>query len=252
MIKTSRKNLNDLFEDLNIPKNSNIMLHSSIFSLGTIEGGIEGLFSFLIDYIGDNGNLILPAFTYSFRRGEKFDFINTPICKSIGVFPEYVRLNKKHIRSRDPLFSMIAIGKDAEFLMKRETYNCFGEGSIYDKLFKSNTYFVGIGVSYSAGLTCFIHLEALANLDYRKFTKFEGHSFDENGQLIKDHAIHFCYEKPRKNLSHREKFGEILEENDISKRVKYGYSNHIAINGSKCREFSIEFLAQKPNFMYPY
>lgn len=240
MIKTSQKKLIELLKFLDVKKNDTIMVHCSSLSFGRIEGGIKGLYLACKQVIGKEGNLIVPTFTYSFRRNQIFNSAISPSFPLIGAFSELIRNKEKSIRSEDPLFSMSCIGPDSEYLMKRRSKNCFGKNSTYDLLLKKNILFVNLGITYSTGLTAFIHLENISNVNYRKNKDFLGLSV-KNGKTVKDKAIHFVKsEKIFKNyITNREKVGEILEKKKISKFTKYGYGKHFSL---RFKPFSNEVL----------
>ena len=67
------------------------MMHASFRSLGGIEGGAEALFQSFFEVLGEDGTLILPAFSYSTVTAEQplFDQQETPSC--VGYLPEFFR-----------------------------------------------------------------------------------------------------------------------------------------------------------------
>ena len=251
MINTSQKKISHLLRSLGLKRNDTVMFHVSSFSFGKIENGIEGFFNVCKKIVGEEGNIIVPTFTYSFRRNKIFDVINTPSYPLIGKFPELVRLKKDSYRSIDPIFSIACYGPQKKDLMKRDNINCFGNDSIYDRLFKKNILIINLGISYTTGCTAFLHLEKLAKVFYREDKYFYGKTIDYNGNLINDKAIHFI----RKNeifksfVINREKVGRILEEKKISKCIKYGYGKHLSMRFIPFGETVINILKKNPNAM---
>lgn len=65
------------------------MIHSSFKSLGKIEEGAAGIFDALKDFLGEEGTMLLPAFSYDSVGPDNpvFDRKTTPSC--IGFLPEY-------------------------------------------------------------------------------------------------------------------------------------------------------------------
>jgi len=251
MVKTSQVQLRELFQALKIPRGGIVMVHSSLFSLGIIEGGVSGFYRVLRQHIGENGTIVVPTFTYSFRRNQIFDVRYTPSARNIGVFSEFVRMLPESLRSPDPLFSMSAIGAQAAELMRRNTIASFGSGSIYSRLFDLNTHFVAIGITYSTGLSGFMHLERLAEVPYRKEVEYFGRSIDLEGREFDDSALHYqrneeVYGDARTN---REPIGELLEKNGVSTPVQYGYGRHMCLAGSAWREQVLDILQRDPFFM---
>ena len=76
---------------LGICEGDTVMMHSSFRSLGGIEGGAECLFRSFFEVLGEEGTLILPAFSYGYVSAEQplFDPHHTPSC--VGYLPEYFR-----------------------------------------------------------------------------------------------------------------------------------------------------------------
>jgi aminoglycoside 3-N-acetyltransferase len=254
MIKTDRKKLLNLFDEIGILKGSTVMAHTALFTLGMIEGGVAGFYQALMDQIGPEGTLIVPTFTYSFRRDELYDKNNTPVAKNIGIFSEFVRKLPIAVRSEDPLFSMSSVGPRASELMKLRSKNCFGIESIYSKLFDEDISFLAIGITYSTGLTGFIHLEKISSVPYRKDQNFTGKSVDDNGKIFDDYANHFITndEDNAEIKINRETIGSLLEEKGISKTVKYGQGLHIMLKGINWRDFVCDQLKKDPYCMVDF
>ena len=251
MIKTSCDQVKDLFNNLGVPRGGVVMLHTSLFALGKLEGGTEGFYNALWDHLGEDATIVVPTFTYSFRRQEIFDVRHSPSAKSLGIFPEYVRCKFETVRSGDPLFSMAAIGPMAKELMVRESNACFGPGSIYGKLFHAGALFVGIGITYSTGFAGFMHLEKLANVFYRQDVEFHGLSIDHQSKKFGDYAIHYARNEEvyRHASTNRESIGRILEERGASKAITYGYGTHHGLSGPLWSDIVLEELATNPSCM---
>lgn len=248
MIRTSLRELKALFEALGVPKGGAVMVHAALFSLGLIEGGISGFYNVLREHMGKDGTLIVPTFTYSFRRSELFDIVNTPSARNIGIFSEYVRKKDGVVRSADPLFSMAAIGPESDFLMQRTCEASFGTGSIYDRLFSNNVCFLAIGITYSTGLAGFMHLEKLAEVPYREDIRLTGRSRDNYGSEFDDSVVHYARnEKIFGNArTDREQMGRILEEKSASIAVPFGYSRHISLRAKAWQEVVLNELKKNP------
>lgn len=244
MLSTSKNKLYELFQSLGIQSGDNLIVHSNFISLGLVEGGLKGFYDLLRSIIGSEATLVVPTFTWSFRRNEVFDILKSPSAKSIGVFSEFVRQKETAFRSGCPLFSMAAEGPLAKGLMKRESIACFGEGSIYEKLFRANMKILGLGITYSTGISEFMHLERLAGVDYRKDMLLEGESIDIHGRKFHDSALHFARnESVVGGRVNREPMGLELEKLQISKRINYHGSSFFCLT---CRDFK-DFVLQELN-----
>ena len=252
MLKTSIDRLKDLLGELGVAAGDTVMVHSSLFTFGRIENGATGFHRALRDLIGSEGTLIVPTFTYSFRRGERFDVANSPAPAQLGAFAEYLRRKGGAVRSPDPLFSMATEGPRAEDLMARPSSACFGEGSVYGKLFDADILILALGITYSTGLAGFMHVERLAGVDYRQEQRFEGVTIGLDGVAHDDAAIHFARDEKRypHGRTDREAVGRAMEDAGIATALSYGSGRHVAVRALGFRDFVGDALARDPHVMF--
>jgi aminoglycoside 3-N-acetyltransferase len=187
--RTSRQDIVELVTGLGVGPGDRLMVHSFLPSLGIVEDGPGGLESALREVLGPEGTLMVPTFTYSFRRDEVFDIRSSK--STVGAFTEYVRTRPGTVRSACPLFSMAGIGPDAQRLLQRHSPACFGVGSVFETLFDNDVKFLGLGVDYDQGYTFFMHLEKLANISLREDHNYYGDCLDLDGNEFADEAMHF-------------------------------------------------------------
>lgn len=90
-----------------------VLVHSSLSALGWVPGGPETVISGLLNAIGQNGTLLLPAFSYETvgRANPYFDLELTPSC--VGTIPEYFRQHMGSVRSLNATHSVCGVGKGA-------------------------------------------------------------------------------------------------------------------------------------------
>lgn len=103
---------------LGIKKGDSVMIHCSYKSLGT-KIAPEDFYNTILEILGDEGTLIIPAFSYDTVNYENpvFDKAETPSC--VGFLPEFFRTNIKGVkRSLHATHSCCAIGKNADYLIK--------------------------------------------------------------------------------------------------------------------------------------
>ena len=227
MKRTSTGELRSLLVDLGVQPGDKVFVHAFVPSLGIVEGGIEGITETLLDQLGPEGTLIVPTFTASYRRNQIYD-VKTSRSYN-GALSEFVRQLSITVRSEDPLFSMAALGKDATALMKRSSSNCFGHGSIYDRLFRNRVKFLGFGIDWDQGFSFFMHLERLASVPYRCERTFRGCTRLCDGSLVEDIAVHFV---------RRETFAWVRDRGPLCEQLlAEGKIHQVARNGCKHRLF---------------
>jgi len=104
---------NDLLkqlEDLNLDKNGTLLVHSSLKSMGHIEGGADTVLDALSDYMKE-GLLVFPTHTWEYidANNPNFYVADSPSC--IGILPELFRKRKNVVRSLHPTHSVAALGQ---------------------------------------------------------------------------------------------------------------------------------------------
>ncbi len=105
------------WKDLGILPGDTVMIHSSYRSLGSIEGGAKSFFDWLIEYLGVEGTIVFPAFSYSYvnKSNPIFNRLTTPTC--VGYLPAYFRTEVDGVvRSMHATHSCTARGRLAEYL----------------------------------------------------------------------------------------------------------------------------------------
>jgi aminoglycoside 3-N-acetyltransferase len=127
-----------------------VLLHSSLASLGEVEGGAEAMVEAFLTVLGDAGTLVAPVFE-----------------PGLGVISEAINNHPRAVRSVHPLACVAAIGKDAEKLCrdhwKAETAHA--QGTPYLRIADKGGYVCLLGVDQDRSTT--LHTaEALLRLPY--------------------------------------------------------------------------------------
>ena len=113
----------DQLKQLNIDPKGILLIHSSLKSMGEIEGGADTVLDVLSDYMKE-GLLVLPTHTWSYinAKNPKYYVEDSPSC--IGILPELFRKRKGAIRSLHPTHSVAALGKGSkEFVKGNEEFD---------------------------------------------------------------------------------------------------------------------------------
>ncbi len=144
------KQLVDDLRALGIRENGVLLVHSSLRSLGALDGGAETVIRSLLDVLGEGGTLLMPAL--SFRdvtvNSPCFDARNTPSC--VGALPEYFRQRNGTHRSLHPTHSVCGVGKRTSDLLnghENDRTPC-GKNSPFHKLptYQGQILFLGCGL----------------------------------------------------------------------------------------------------------
>jgi len=221
--------LNRLFLELGIRGGDLVMVHSFLGKLGRLVQGSDSIIDALLGILGDKGAVIFPAYTYSYFENNIYDVENSK--STVGILGDLARKYPGSVRSLDPCFSMVAIGKKAKHLMKREKKNSFGLGSIYQKLLEENFKALLLGVDFTA-LSLFMHIEKLLNVPYRYDKEFLGTSVWK-AETWRDSQIHFVKDLNFGFRTNRSKIGSILKQDGNCKEAWLGYSNHYCMESQR-------------------
>lgn len=143
-------------EEAKIPREGTVLMHSSMKSIGQVDGGADTVLDALSDYMKD-GLLVLPAHTWSYINGDnpRFSVEASPSC--VGILTELFRKRPGVIRSLHPTHSVAALGREAaDFVEGAERYDtpCHREspwGKLLDR--KATILLVGVDLKRNT----FIH-----------------------------------------------------------------------------------------------
>ena len=163
--------------DVGVKAGDVVFVQSSLGMLGRPDGAtnIEDM-CHLLDQalrkvVGNAGTIVVPTYTYSFCEGEPFNVSETPA--TIGPFAEYFRQKSDASRSNDPIFSVAAMGPRSADIISDLPHDCFGPGSVYDRLCEMDAVIVtvGLGMEYA---TFRHHSEQMTGIAPRFLKAFSG------------------------------------------------------------------------------
>lgn len=132
-----------------------LFIHSSLKSLGYVDGGPKAVIQGLLDAVGPEGTLLLP--TYYMPGGsilgtcqlEGYVFDPRIHGTNMGALPDAFLQFPGVERSIHPTHSVSAIGKHAKFLTEAHHLapSVFGKGSPWQRFHELNGTVLGIGIS---------------------------------------------------------------------------------------------------------
>lgn len=154
---------------LGIGKGDTVFFHSSMKSIGYIEGGPEAVIQAFQETIGTEGTLVLPALcVYDFENMDReaivqaWDQDQKPTYT--GAIPETFRKRPGTIRSNNPTHSVTAAGKHAGYVTQDHyraagaeeaegrpmwaSHGAFGTDSPWDRLYELDAKYMLIGVDF--------------------------------------------------------------------------------------------------------
>lgn len=146
--KSTRKTLLDAFRRIGVRDGITVCVHASLSSLGYVEGGANAVIDALLEALGNDGCLVMPAFSMAgsmqdyLRRNETFDVRNTP--SSVGAIAEAFRKRAGVHRSLHPTNSVLAAGRGAEELLRghEDSLTPYGFETPYGRLAEREDAFI--------------------------------------------------------------------------------------------------------------
>jgi aminoglycoside 3-N-acetyltransferase len=165
----TRKSLADQFRELGVNHGDTLLLHSSLRSLGWVNGGAEAVVLALLDVLGDAGTLVVP--TQSSDNSDPANWQHPPVpeewkpiiretmllynprttpTRLMGVISETVRTWPGAVRSAHPQTSFAAVGSQAESLTAGHELDCaLGERSPLARLEEAYARVLLLGVGFN-------------------------------------------------------------------------------------------------------
>lgn len=171
----TQQSLLDQLHQLGIDRRGTLLVHSSMKSMGEVEGGADTVLDAFTDYMKD-GLLVLPTHTWSTINASNpmFHVESSPCC--VGILPELFRKRPGVVRSWHPTHSVAAIGQDAVAFTKDDhLYDTpCARGSAWGKLLDRKATILLVGVDLKRNT--FIH-------GVEEWVDIPGRLTDEHEQL---------------------------------------------------------------------
>lgn len=189
---------------LGIKSNDTVLLHSSLSSLGHIDGGADTVIDTLTSVLCD-GTLLIPTLSFdTVTASEPFFSINdTPSC--VGLISETFRKRSGVIRSMHPTHSVCGIGKYAFDILNEHinTDTPAGALSPFALLPKYNGKILMLGCGLSPN-TSMHAVEELVHPDYLLFPEQTEYTLvDGDGNVIKKKYWRHYFHRPEFSAEQR-------------------------------------------------
>jgi aminoglycoside 3-N-acetyltransferase len=145
----THQSLTEQLRRLGIGAGDSIVVHSSLRSIGHVDGGAEAVVHALLNAVGDDGLLLAPTYTYF---STQFDPAAEPSLT--GRLTETMRMWPGAHRSWHPTHSAVAIGAGAdEVVLGHHLRAACGFGSPMDRVAARNGWVLLIGVGHNTNST---------------------------------------------------------------------------------------------------
>ncbi|WP_159887774.1 AAC(3) family N-acetyltransferase [Paenibacillus puerhi] len=143
----TKESLIEQLKQLGIDREGTLLIHSSLKSMGPVEGGADTVLDAFTEYMKD-GLLVFPTHTWSYINADnpRFYVDRSPTC--IGILTELFRQRPGVVRSWHPTHSVAALGRDAvEFTSGDHRFDTpCARGSAWGKLLDRKATILLVGV----------------------------------------------------------------------------------------------------------
>ncbi|NKB67866.1 MAG: aminoglycoside N(3)-acetyltransferase [Candidatus Latescibacteria bacterium] len=205
-----RDELESQFRRLGLDAGDIVFVHSSLGSIGYVEGGADTVVDALLGVLGDDGTLVVPTFTFG-QQDRPFNPATDP--SGMGRISETVRTRPQALRSIHRSHSVAAIGRQAETITSVHGPAALAADGPFGQLYALDARILLLGVSYQ---TCtFLHVaELLVQVPYRQSERRQDRVLEADGRqrpLMTD-AHKQTADFPGNDFN---KFGRIMEERGL-------------------------------------
>ena len=141
-----------------------VMLHSSLKSLGYVEGGAQTVLEAVYETVGPGGTLVMPTYYLPggniYKACQMTDYVFDPYKhgSTLGALPSAFLKLPGIRRSIHPTHSVSALGPQADYIVSDHHLapSIFGVGSPWERCLRVNAKVVGLGITM--GPVTFYHL----------------------------------------------------------------------------------------------
>jgi aminoglycoside 3-N-acetyltransferase len=213
-----KNKLDQLFKELKIRKNDNLIVHSNIagflqFNNLFKKRDLIFFFNYLRLKLGKKSTLVIPVYNYDYPKER---YINIESANShLGIFGNFILKKNISKRTPNPVFSHLVFGKLEKEFFTADHNNAFGKGTVFDLMYKYNFKILNFCCPPDT-ITFIHHIEQVLNVHYRFIKKFKGViEFKKKKENI---IYNYCVGK--KNINYKLKNDKILELLDKKKFIQ--------------------------------
>jgi aminoglycoside 3-N-acetyltransferase len=152
----TRQRIAEDLSRLGLAKGDVVFFHSSLKSLGRVEGGADAVIDAFLDAVGPEGLVIVPTLTFTFARGDlaKFAFDPKETPSRVGKITDTLWRRPNAFRSAHPTHSIAALGRRAqELVVGHDSTSTFGKDGPYGRYVDWGAKIIFLGVDMRCNTT---------------------------------------------------------------------------------------------------
>lgn len=167
--RITRQEIVQDLRNLGLRPGMTVLVHSSLSSLGWVEGGAETVIEALLEAVSPGGTVLAPTLTGTERDSPEEPPVFDPASSACwtGRIPETFRVRPEARRSRHPTHSVSGIGPGTASLIEGHEYadTPCAEGTPYMRLAQTGGKILLLGVTHESN-TCLHMVEEVAGAPY--------------------------------------------------------------------------------------
>ena len=179
MLEVNLSQVCDALAAVGVQRGDGLLVHSAVQFLGRPDGGVGIYLDALQETLGPEGTIAVPAFNFTFARGERYDPETTPLI-GMGAFSEHVRSQASARRTPHPMQSLALIGRYADDLAGRDTPSAFDPGSPSERMLELGFKILLLGAGVDA-ISMLHYSEQRYEVPYRYWKEFTGEVHTQTG-----------------------------------------------------------------------
>lgn len=232
-----------------------IMVHTSLSKLGFVCGGAQTIIEALLECVGNQGTIMMPAQSWKNLDPESGVYWEEPKewwqtirehipaynkyitpTNTMGAVAEMFRSWPGALRSDHPARSVAALGKYAEYLTEgHDLSNIFGDGSPIGKLYELDGYVLLIGVGFDKNTS--LHLA-----DVRAEYPGKHNSTESSAVMIDGERVWKSYQTLYVDGEDFEEIGMEFERLGRTKREELGNGSICLMRQREVVDFAVEWI----------
>jgi len=151
-----RQTIGDGLRRLGLQQGDAVFFHSSLKSLGWVEGGANAVIDALVDVVGHEGPVIAPTLSFTFAdvepKGLMWDPRETP--SRVGLITDTLWRRPEAHRSAHPTHSIAALGsRAAELVQGHDHGSTFDRNGPYGRYVQWDAWLLFLGVDFRCNTT---------------------------------------------------------------------------------------------------
>ena len=255
----------DAIRKVGISQGDIVLVHSSLFSLGRMEGVTLKeipvyIFRAFCEVLGSAGTLAVPTTFEDYARlGKPYDCRHSPVDPLLGVFSQYVADLDDSFRTYCPLLSVAAYGPLAKEICHLWTASACGTDSAWEKLYHYDSKLCYLGIRPSQAFTFARFIQFRFGVPYIYNKIFTTPVYEDSKEIFLTVTCPVRYLNPEYSISENSVTFEehlwgngLIECESVGKGRIYNMKSAKIIfeeGTRKLKENVYYFLKQKPNFV---